>query len=185
MAVPSFMKYLLEDSHGGFFHSSIHSFILPWAGFRGCNCDTAAVSVPSIVGEAGEWTSRDTKCVSAVMRLARQMAVEPREGTFGKAGGGEGSKFQAEGAGSSEVERDSTAPWGLKNRREKAGGRGRGGVMRGRGGHSPEAMLPAAPCTPPPYLSYPHVLDGPRGQSPPHLGVQVKVKLKDTGARTK
>lgn len=67
MAVPSVMKYLLEDGHGGFYHPSIHSFILPWAGFQRCSCDTATVSAPSIVGKAGEWTSSDTKCLSAMM----------------------------------------------------------------------------------------------------------------------
>lgn len=78
------------------------------------------------------------------------MAVEPREGAFGKGGGGEGSKFQAEGAESSEVERDSTAPWGLKKRREKARRRGRGGVMRG--GVISTAPKPCCPQHPAPLL---------------------------------
>lgn len=71
--------------------------------------------------------------------------MESREGAFGKGGGGEGSKFQAEGAGSFEVERDSTARWGLKKRREKAGGQRRGGVIS-------TAPKPCCPQHPAPLL---------------------------------
>lgn len=44
---------------------------------------------------------------------------------------------------------------------------------------APKSCCPQHPAPPLPYLHDPHILDGPAGQNPPHLGVQ------DTEARRK